>query len=167
MIIAGMRNLNTLTPLVAHGSLVLLAWPLTFVVWLVPQCVTVIEPASSQYEVTEAFAYDAFGNVSTDTVTGINMSPRQTTLNWTATTGQFLMSRKDASGATTQYNYNFNLGLRSGVTDPNLLTTSWTYDAFGRGQKESRPDQTYTEWAYNHCESQGGCLIAQFGAAAE
>jgi len=27
-----MLNLNTLTPLVAHGSLVLLAWPLTFVV---------------------------------------------------------------------------------------------------------------------------------------
>ncbi len=43
MIIAGMLNLNTLTPLVAHGSLVLLAWPLTFVVWLVPQCITVIE----------------------------------------------------------------------------------------------------------------------------
>ena len=43
MIIAGMLNLNTLTPLVAHGSLVLLAWPLTFVVWLIPQCITVIE----------------------------------------------------------------------------------------------------------------------------
>jgi glutamate:GABA antiporter len=43
MIIAGMLNLNTLTPLVAHGSLVLLAWPLTFVVWLGPQCITVIE----------------------------------------------------------------------------------------------------------------------------
>ena len=43
MIIAGMLNLNTLTPLVAHGSLVLLAWPLTFVVWVVPQCITVIE----------------------------------------------------------------------------------------------------------------------------
>lgn len=38
----------------------------------------ITEPASSQYEVTEAFAYDAFGNVSTDTVTGINMSSRQT-----------------------------------------------------------------------------------------
>jgi amino acid transporter len=43
MIIAGMLNLNTLTPLAAHGSLVLLAWPLTFVAWLIPQCITVIE----------------------------------------------------------------------------------------------------------------------------
>lgn len=75
------------------------------------------------------------------------------------------MSRKDASGATTQYNYNFNLGLRSSVTDPNLLTTSWTYDAFGRRQKESRPDQTYTQWAYNDCASQGGCLIGAHALA--
>ena len=43
MIVAGILNLNTLAPAVAHGPAVLLVWPLTFALLLVPQCITVIE----------------------------------------------------------------------------------------------------------------------------
>jgi glutamate:GABA antiporter len=48
MIVAGILNLNTLAPAVAHGPAVLLVWPVTFALLLVPQCITVIE-LSQQY----------------------------------------------------------------------------------------------------------------------
>jgi RHS repeat-associated protein len=124
---------------------------------------TQIETApSSSYDVTEAFGYDSFGNVKSDSVTGTGMTARVTSANW-GTTGQFPMSVTDASGATTQFNYNFNYGLVSSQTDPNSsasdpIVTSWQYgDGFGRLTQETRPDGTYTTYTYNNCESLGGC----------
>jgi RHS repeat-associated protein len=117
------------------------------------------EPSSNSYEVTEALGYDDFGNINSDSVTGIGMTARQTSANW-GTTGQFPMSVTDASGATTQFNYDFSYGLVSNETDPNGLTTSWAYgDGFGRLTQETRPDGTYTTYAYNNCASEGGCLM--------
>jgi RHS repeat-associated protein len=119
----------------------------------------VTEPSSSAYQVTEGIGYDSFGNIDSDTVTGINMAARQTTANW-GTTGQFPMSVTDASGATTQFNYDFSFGLVSSETDPNGLSTSWQYgDGFGRVTQETRPDGTYTVWDYNDCGVDGGCLM--------
>jgi len=119
---------------------------------------TITEPSSSQYKVTESFGFDSFGNINSDTVTGIGMAARQTTAGWGAT-GQFPMSVTDATGALTQYNYNFSFGLRSSLTDPNGLMTSWIYDSFGRMSQESRRDGTYTQWTYNDCSVGGSCLI--------
>jgi RHS repeat-associated protein len=117
-------------------------------------------PTTNPYKVTEALTFDGFGNIATDTVTGNNMpsSPasRLTTLNW-STTGQFLTSVTDPSGAITTSNYTSNQGLTFGVPDsiknPNSLTTSWLYDAFGRKSKETRPDGTSTTWTWNTCTS--------------
>ena len=106
------------------------------------------EPASGTYEVNEQFGYDSFGNVNTDTVTGINMPARVTTANW-GTTGQFPMSVTDATNATAQFNYNFSYGLVSSRTDPNGLITSWAYsDGFGRVTQETRPDGTSSSYTY-------------------
>jgi YD repeat-containing protein len=92
----------------------------------------IITQANTSYTVTEALAYDGFGNVNSDTITGIGLaSQRQTLTNW-GSTGQFPMSVQDASGATTGYNYDFRFGLMSTQTDPNGVMTSWSYDAFGR-----------------------------------
>jgi RHS repeat-associated protein len=113
----------------------------------------VVTQPSSAYQVTESFSYDAFGNIDSDTVTGTGMAARQTTANW-GTTGQFPMSATNPSGTTTNFNYNFNYGLVSSVTDPNHLTTSWQYDGFGRKNLENRPDGTYTQWTYTLCS---GC----------
>ena len=107
------------------------------------------EPSSNSYEVSEALGYDSFGNLDSDTVTGISMPARQTTANW-GTTGQFPMSITDATGATTQFNYDFSYGLLSSTTDPNGATTSRAYaDGFGRVTLETRPDGTYTTYDYN------------------
>jgi RHS repeat-associated protein len=120
----------------------------------------VTEPNSSQFKVTEALGYDSFGNINSDTVTGINMSARLTTANW-GTTGQFPMSVTDPTSATTQFNYNFSYGLVSSVTDPNGLSTSWVYgDGFGRKTQENRPDSTHTNWVYENCANWGGCFLA-------
>jgi RHS repeat-associated protein len=126
----------------------------------------VTEPSSSLYKVTESFTYDAFGNINTDTVTGIGMTARQTTVNWTSagsTTGQFPMNVTDPSGAYTQFNYDFNYGLRSSLTDPNSSTSSpivtqWQYaDGFGRLTQETRPDGTQTTVTYTSCAANNYC----------
>ncbi len=118
---------------------------------------------SGAYKVTKALTFDSFGNVVTDTVTGANMpaSPasRLTTLNW-GTTGQFLNTLTDPSGATMTWTYSSNQALTFGVPDSlknaNNLTTSWTYDAFGRKSKETRPDSTSTTWTWSACTSYCG-----------
>jgi RHS repeat-associated protein len=123
----------------------------------------VTEPNSSQFKVTEALGYDSFGNVNSDTVTGIGMTARQTTANW-GTTGQLPMSVTDPTGAQTQYNYNFSYGLKSSLTDPNNVTTSWAYtDGFGRLTQETRPDGTYTQYTYQNCSGTSGCLVGSNG----
>jgi RHS repeat-associated protein len=112
----------------------------------------VTEPSSASYKVTEALGYDAFGNVNSDTVTGINMAARQTLVSWTSstvTTGQFPMSVTDPSNTQTQYGYDFRFGLVSQHTSANNLTTSWSYDSFGNKTLESRPDGTSSKWTYN------------------
>ena len=117
------------------------------------------EPSSSSYEVVETLGYDSFGNINSDTITGIGMAARQSSANW-GTTGQFPMSVTDAASATTQFNYNFGYGLVASETDPNGLATAWQYgDGFGRLTQETRPDGTYTVFQYNNCTNYGGCLM--------
>ena len=132
---------------------------------------TVTQPGTA-YAVTEDFAYDSFGNVKSDTVTGNGMTPRQTTASWTTssvTTGQFPMSITDPSGAITQLGYNLSYGFISSVTDPNSSTqtpivTSWQYaDGFGHKTQELRPDGTSTTWTYQNCAGTTGCLVGENG----
>jgi RHS repeat-associated protein len=127
----------------------------------------VTEPSSATYKVTEALAYDSFGNVDVDTITGIGMAARPTTVNW-GTTGQFPMIVYDATGAETQVNYNFSYGLISSLTDPNGQMTSWAYgDGFARKTQETRPDGTFTQWSYNDCATFGGCIFGSHALTVE
>jgi RHS repeat-associated protein len=109
----------------------------------------VTEPSSTSYKVTEGLGFDSFGNIDSDTITGVGMTARQTTSNWGAT-GQFPMSVTDATSAKIQLNYDFRYGTISSQTDPNGLPTTWQYgDGFGRVTQETRPDNTYTTWSYS------------------
>ncbi len=116
---------------------------------------TITEPASGSYMVTEALGYDAFGNVNSESVSGINMSPARVTSTYWGTTGQFPTTITDPSSAVTQVSYNLLYGLPATLTDPNSTTsnpiiTSWQYsDGFGRLTKEIRPDQTSTSVSYS------------------
>jgi len=126
----------------------------------------VVTQPNTSFQVTEAFGYDAFGNISSDGITGTAMAARTTSISWTTssvTTGQFPMTVTDPTGAQTQYNYNFSFGKKSSVTDPNGIATSWQYDAFGRENQETRPDGTYTVITYQNCSGTTGCLVGSNG----
>ncbi|MCX7054479.1 MAG: FG-GAP-like repeat-containing protein, partial [Proteobacteria bacterium] len=113
-----------------------------------------LEPVNPTLQVTVGYGYDLFGNVSTETVTGVAMAARTTTTSWGAS-GQLPLTVTNALSQTTTQGWNVALGLPASVTDPNSLTVSWTYDAFGRRTVETRPDQTSTVWTYSACS--GGC----------
>jgi RHS repeat-associated protein len=126
----------------------------------------VTEPSSNFYKVTEDLGYTN-GKLTSDTVTGVGMAARTTSLTWD-TTGQFPLTITDASDATTTFVYDYTLGLLSGVTDPNGQPTNWQYgDGFGRKTQETRPDGTYTQWVYNDCATSGGCLLGAHGLATQ
>ncbi|MBX3704369.1 MAG: VCBS repeat-containing protein [Steroidobacteraceae bacterium] len=112
------------------------------------------EPGSSQWQVSIALAYDAFGNVASRSVTGAGMSPRTTTISW-GPRGQLPASVTDPLQQTYTLAWNQGTGLPLAVTDPNTLTVSWTYDAFGRLAQETRPGGINTTWSREACGA--GC----------
>lgn len=129
----------------------------------------VVEPSSSTYKVTEAYTFDSFGNLYTDTVTGVGMNARVTTMTW-GMTGQFLTTVQNPATQSIALGYDFSRGVQTSQTDPNFtssnpLQMTWAYDPFARKSQENRPDGTYTKWVYNDCASTGGCLIGSHGLA--
>lgn len=120
----------------------------------------VAEPTDSALEVTTGIGYDGFGNVNSTTVTGFGMSARTSTTsysNGTYTTGQFQLSTTNALGQTSSAAWNYDLGVPTSSTDPNGISTSWEYDAYGRRTRENHPDGTYTTWDYRHCGAGAVC----------
>lgn len=127
---------------------------------------SVVEPNSATYKVTTGYGYDSFGNINSQTVTGIGMAARTSTASW-GTTGQFPVSQTNALSQTSTAAYDYDRGVQTSSTDPNNLTTSWTPDAFGRIVTELRPDGTSTAYSYNNCASVvGGCQNGDPGSGA-
>jgi YD repeat-containing protein len=121
----------------------------------------VVEPGNSKYQVDTMYSYgDSFGNMTSQTVTGVSggvsMVPRTAGITY-GTTGQFPTSSTNALGDTFQTTFDPNTGLILNATDPNGLQKSWQYDPFLRKIKETRSDLTYTTWAYNDCTA-SGCI---------
>jgi RHS repeat-associated protein len=112
------------------------------------------EPGSSTLQVTTDLGYDAVGHVNSQSVTGIGLAARTTSLTWSAN-GLYVASLTNPLGQVSTQSWNASLGLPASVTDPNGLTTGWAYDAFGRRTGENRPDLTSTAWVYAPCSSCG------------
>ena len=122
----------------------------------------VVTQPSTNYQVTEGLGYDSFGNLNNDTVTGLNMTARMTQLTW-GTTGRFLTTLTDPSGAQRTWNYTSNLsvafGVPDSVTDANGLKIAYQYDGFGRKTQAQAIDSAATSgpiksWSYALCS---GC----------
>lgn len=113
-----------------------------------------LEPGNSQWQVTTAFGYDRFGNLSSSAVTGAGMESRTATLGW-GPRGQLPVTAVNALGHTSTLTWDYALGVPVSSTDPNMLTTLWGYDGLGRPVLETRPDQTRTSWERASCT--GGC----------
>ncbi len=52
--------------------------------------------------------------------------------------------------------YDPRFGKPTSHTGPNGLTTTWSYDVYGRKIQEVRPDGTQTKWAYLFCSGYNG-----------
>jgi RHS repeat-associated protein len=114
-----------------------------------------IEPDNATWRVTIDLLYDNFGNVNSETVTGVGMLPRTTLTGW-GTDGHFPRSLTNALNQVTNQAWNDAVGKPSSLTDPNGIQTSWTYDSFGRPDTETRPDGTKQKWTFgNVCGSCG------------
>src|SRR6185437_8066914 len=145
---ATVTHTNTYTPDTRNGA------------WCRPS--QVAEGAgNSDYDVTRSFQYDAFGNVSQVTVSGMGISPaRVWNYNW-GPTGQFQVDVQDPVGTAQNYEeaigYDYDLGLKTsdviqtvaGVS--NTTPTTWTYDGLGQLQEKDFPDGTSVNWTYGPC----------------
>jgi RHS repeat-associated protein len=117
----------------------------------------IAESGNLTYQVTTGLSYDSFGNPDGQTVTGVGMAARTTSINW-GTTGQFPTTSTNALSQITHTNFDPNFGNVLSIQDPNGISTSWQYDAYGRKINETRPDGTFTNYSYNDCVAWGGCL---------
>jgi RHS repeat-associated protein len=112
----------------------------------------VTEPASGTYKVTRGLGYDVFGNVNSETITGVNMTARTTTTNW-GTTGQFPITITNPLGQATTLGWDVAKSVQTSTTDPNGHVTSSLYDEFGRKTRDTQVDGTYTTYTLTACTS--------------
>ncbi len=107
-------------------------------------------PGNSASQVTYNLAYDAFGNLASEKVTGAGMAPRTLATNWGAR-GQLPVRITNPLGQAVRYSWDAGLGLPRSFTDPNGLVTRREYDGFGRPLRETAVDGTSTQWAREDC----------------
>lgn len=110
----------------------------------------VVEPGNATRQVTIGLGFDGYGNVNSQTVTGIGMVARTTTTSW-GTSGQFPITVTNPLSETTTYGYEFANGTRTSVTDPNGIATTTEYDARGRPIRINLPNGTASTRVYNDC----------------
>jgi RHS repeat-associated protein len=125
----------------------------------------VVEPNTSSLRLQTDYVYDAFGNKTSVTVSGVDITTRSSTTTYDAR-GQFVTSNANAIGQSESWQYDARFGSPTSHTGPNGLTTTWSYDSFGRKILEVRADGTQTKWVYQFCSGVNGgtatCLSGAF-----
>jgi RHS repeat-associated protein len=133
----------------------------------------IMEPYSKNPCLVTVHAYDNYGNRKTATTRNCNgtspeaaaptgdyvFAQRVTSTGWasdsggTDTKGRFPTKVTNALGhiETRSYSDGARFGVPNSITGPNNLTTTWTYDNFGRKALETRADGNKTEWTYTAC----------------
>ncbi|MCP4968162.1 MAG: RHS repeat protein, partial [bacterium] len=120
----------------------------------------VIEPGTA-LALTTDYQYDPFGNKSAVTVSGPDILTRTAHTSYDAQ-GRFPVTATNALGHTETKVFDARFGTVTRLTGPNNLTTTWTYDGFGRKTHELRAEGTETSWSYDLCTTQcpAGALYA-------
>ncbi|MDF0584162.1 RHS repeat domain-containing protein [Bradyrhizobium yuanmingense] len=125
----------------------------------------VAEPGSPSLRLQTDYAYDAFGNKTSATVSGVDIVTRTESRSYDAQ-GRFVTSITNALGHGVSWQYDPRFGTPTSHTDPNGLTTTWSYDGSGRIVMEIRPNGTRTIWHYAYCSGiAGGTASCPAGSA--
>lgn len=109
--------------------------------------------ASGTLRLTKEYAYDTFGNRTTETVSGPDIATRSATTVYD-TQGQFPATVTNALAHQEVQQWNTKFGVLKQLTGPNGLVTSWQHDAFGRKTLETPPSPNlalHTQSSYHWC----------------
>jgi len=110
----------------------------------------VIEPATTPLRLETDKTYDAFGNKISVVTSGVDIATRGNTAQYD-TRGQFVTKNTNALGQYETLVFDARFGKPTSQTGPNGLTTTWSYDTFGRKVLEVRADGTRTAFSYQIC----------------
>ncbi|WP_298363011.1 RHS repeat-associated core domain-containing protein [uncultured Bradyrhizobium sp.] len=124
----------------------------------------VVEPNTPALRLQTDYTYDAFGNTLTVTVSGADIASRGSSSTFDAK-GQFVTTNTNALGQSESLQYDARLGKSTSQTGPNGLTTTFSYDSFGRKIGEVHADGTQAKLAYKFCSGYaGGAATCPAGA---
>lgn len=108
----------------------------------------IIEPDNPVFRLEKSYTHDQFGNIHNSTTSGLGIAARTHTT-WYDNQGRYVTRSMNAVGHIEDKTY--LLGNLVTLTGPNGLTTSWSYDGFGRQLQELRADGTSTLMSYKPC----------------
>ncbi|OMH38975.1 RHS repeat-associated core domain-containing protein [Motiliproteus sp. MSK22-1] len=93
--------------------------------------------------ISSQYSYDSFGNRTQVRLSTHGEDDRITRTEYDSQ-GQFPTDSYNAKNHHETYSYDSRFGQVTRQTDPNGLETSWSYDGFGREEREVRPDGVNT-----------------------
>ena len=107
---------------------------------------------------TEAYGYDAYGNMTRRTISGNGVASRSESLKYSSD-GRFLTELTDTEGLKTKFSYDAVTGNVLTSTNPYGLTTSLSYDGWNRLVAESDYLNHVTRYFYSLPYDQNGMKI--------
>ncbi len=116
---------------------------------------TIVTPESN-LRLQKDYIHDKFGNIQQSTLTDLGTGASRTTTTTYTPDGRFINQTTNALNQTESKTYDLLNGTVLSQTGPNGLTTTWTYDGFGRPLTENRPDGTKTLTQYLRCAPGNG-----------
>lgn len=99
----------------------------------------------------KTYEFDAFGNIRQSTLKDLGTGETRTTITRYTPDGRFIKETENGFHQIESKTYDPLTGNTKTQTGPNLLTTTWEYDAFGRPEKEIRSDGTTSITQYLRC----------------
>ncbi|MES5484933.1 RHS repeat-associated core domain-containing protein [Bradyrhizobium sp. INPA03-11B] len=124
----------------------------------------VVEPDTPALRLQIDYGRDGFGNKVSVTASGVDIASRAALSSFDAK-GQFVSSNTNALNQSESFQYDARFGQPTSHSGPNGLTTTWSYDGFGRKVQEILPDGTQTKWTYQFCSGiNGGAASCVTGA---
>lgn len=114
-------------------------------------------PGDANYELTINYDYDSFGNLTTQSTSGVNVEPRTASLS-DFVDGRYPGITENAFHQTQEIEYDKRFGFPIYVNSINDKSTGFNYDQFGRLIRTTDQFNVVTDTSYEFCTS-GTCPV--------